>query len=127
LNIRQIAKWIADAERIAGFSGAGISTESGIPDFRTPGGIWSTNRIIEFDEYCSSRPARVEAWKQKFAIWPAMRDARPNAGHEAFVQLERQGKLIAMITQNIDGLHQRAGQSPDLVIDSTVPWSMRSA
>jgi NAD-dependent deacetylase len=117
MDIHEISRWIANAGRIVGFSGAGISTESGIPDFRTPGGIWSTNRIIDFEEYCSSRSARVESWKQKFAIWPAMRDAQPNAGHHAFVELERQGKLIAMITQNIDGLHQRAGQSSDLMIE----------
>lgn len=110
-------KWIAGARRIVGFSGAGISTESGIPDFRSPGGIWSTSRIIEFNEFVTSREARIESWHQKLTAWPEMREAKPNAGHLAFVELERRGQLEAMITQNIDGLHQRAGQSSDLVIE----------
>ena len=110
-------QWIADAGRIVGFTGAGISTESGIPDFRSPNGVWATNRMIEFDEFLRSRAARVESWRQKAAIWPEMRNALPNAGHRAFVELERRGQLTAMITQNIDGLHQRAGQDPRLVIE----------
>ena len=73
--------------------------------------------MIEYSEFLCSREARVEAWRQKSIAWPAMRDAKPNAGHHAFVELERRGKLTAMITQNIDGLHQRAGQSPELVIE----------
>jgi NAD-dependent deacetylase len=109
--------WIAASDKIVGFTGAGISTESGIPDFRSPGGVWARNRIIEFDEFVSSREARVEAWRQRVEMWPPMRDAQPNPGHCAFVELERRGKLRAMITQNIDGLHQRAGQSPERVIE----------
>jgi NAD-dependent deacetylase len=109
--------WIAKSNNVVGFTGAGISTESGIPDFRSPGGVWARNRIIEFDEFVASREARVEAWRQRVEMWPSMRDAMPNAGHLAFVELERRGKLKAMITQNIDGLHQRAGQSPDLVVE----------
>jgi NAD-dependent deacetylase len=110
-------RWIAEARRIVGFTGAGISTESGIPDFRSPGGVWSTARMIEYGEFIRSRAARIEAWRQKVIAWPAMRDAKPNAGHTAFVELERRGQLTAMITQNIDGLHQRAGQSADVVIE----------
>jgi NAD-dependent deacetylase len=117
MKFSEAVKLIADSTKIVGFSGAGISTESGIPDFRSPNGIWATNRIIEFDEFLSSRAARIEYWRQKVAMWPEMRDAKPNAGHYAFVELERRGKLIAMITQNIDRLHQRAGQSPELVIE----------
>jgi NAD-dependent deacetylase len=117
MQFADAVKLIAEAKRIAGFTGAGISTESGIPDFRSPHGIWATNRMIEFDEFISSRAARVESWRQKLALWPPMRAAEPNAGHRAFVELERRGKLLAMITQNIDGLHQRAGQSPRLVIE----------
>jgi NAD-dependent deacetylase len=117
MQFSEAVKLVAAAKRITGFTGAGISTESGIPDFRSPHGIWATNRMIEFDEFISSRSSRVESWRQKAAVWPAMRDAEPNAGHRAFVELERRGKLLAMITQNIDGLHQRAGQSPDLVIE----------
>ena len=109
MNITQAIKLIAQARHVVGFTGAGISTESGIPDFRSPGGVWSTNRIIEYDEFISSRTARIEAWRQKAIAWPEMRAAQPNAGHRAFVELERQGKLTALITQNIDGLHQEAG------------------
>lgn len=116
-DIAPARAWIAAASNIVGFTGAGISTESGIPDFRSPGGVWARNRIIEFDEFCASREARIEAWRQRVEMWPPMRDARPNPGHDAFVELERRGKLRAMITQNIDGLHQRAGQSPDLMIE----------
>ncbi len=114
---RRARDWIEASRRVAGFTGAGISTESGIPDFRGPNGVWTRNRVVEYGEFVSSREARIEYWRQKIESWPAMRDAAPNAGHGAFVELERQGRLSAMITQNIDGLHQRAGQSPELVIE----------
>ena len=117
MDLAPARSWIAASTNIVGFTGAGISTESGIPDFRSPNGVWARNRMIEFDEFVSSRAARIEYWRQKAESWPAMRDAVPNAGHLAFVDLERRGKLRAMITQNIDGQHQRAGQSPGLVIE----------
>jgi len=117
MNLDPGRRWIAGSQNIIGFTGAGISTESGIPDFRSPNGVWARNRMIEYQEFVSSRAGRIEYWRQKVESWPAMRDAAPNAGHGAFVELERQGKLQAMITQNIDGLHQRAGQSPALVIE----------
>ena len=109
--------WVAASRRIVGFTGAGISTESGIPDFRSPNGVWARNRTVYFDEFLRNREDRIEYWRQKVESWPAMRDAAPNPGHLAFVELERLGKLAAMVTQNIDGLHQRAGQSPGLVIE----------
>ena len=117
MQVREAKEWYSTARRIVGFTGAGISTESGIPDFRSPGGVWSTARMIEYGEFVSSRDARIESWRQKVIAWPVMRDAQPNAGHKAFVELERRGKRTAMITQNIDRLHQRAGQSPDRVIE----------
>ncbi|HYM12657.1 MAG TPA: Sir2 family NAD-dependent protein deacetylase [Bryobacterales bacterium] len=117
MTIAEAREWIARSSNIVGFTGAGISTESGIPDFRSLNGVWARNRTVEFGEFVSSRAGRIEYWRQKAESWPAMRDAKPNAGHLAFVELERQGKLRAMITQNIDGLHQRAGQSPELVIE----------
>lgn len=117
MTIDEAIEVIAGSKRIVGFSGAGISTESGIPDFRSPNGVWAKNRIIYFEEFLNDREARIESWRQKFLIWPGMRDAQPNAGHYAFAELERQGKLIAMITQNIDGLHQRAGNSAEKVIE----------
>lgn len=109
--------WLAAAQRVAGFTGAGISTESGIPDFRSPNGVWARNRTVYFDEFVSNREDRIEYWRQKVETWPGMRDAVPNAGHRAFVTLEKQGKLRAMITQNIDGLHRRAGQDLSLIIE----------
>lgn len=117
MNFAAARELIAQSSKITGFTGAGISTESGIPDFRSPGGVWSTNRIVYFDEFINDRAARSEAWRQKSLVWPAMRDAPPNAGHLAFAELERQGKLLALITQNIDGLHQRAGSSEEMVIE----------
>lgn len=117
MDLQYARQWIAEARRVAGFTGAGISTESGIPDFRSPGGVWARNRTVYFDEFVSNLADRVEYWRQKVEMWPEMRKAEPNAGHYAFVELERQGKLVAMITQNIDGLHRRAGQSPELMIE----------
>ena len=108
---------IAGASRIVGFTGAGISTESGVPDFRSPNGVWARNRIVDFQEFVSSEAGRVEYWRQKAAAWPAMRDARPNAGHHAFVELHRQGRLEALITQNIERLHQRSGLPADKVLE----------
>jgi len=117
MTFDQACELIAQSDKIVGFTGAGISTESGIPDFRSPGGVWTTNRMIYYDEFLNDRAARIEAWRQKFLIWPEMRDAQPNAGHLAFADLERRGKLLALITQNIDGLHQRAGNSTEMIIE----------
>jgi NAD-dependent deacetylase len=119
MNFNQAVELIAKSNRIVGFTGAGISTESGIPDFRSPNGVWANNRIIEYQEFISSRAGRVESWRQKVTMWPEMRDAQPNAGHLAFAELERRGKLRAMITQNIDGLHQRAGSTNVIELHGT--------
>jgi NAD-dependent deacetylase len=119
MNFDEAVKLIAKSNRIVGFTGAGISTESGIPDFRSPNGIWANNRIIEYQEFISSRTGRIEYWRQKVAMWPEMRDAQPNAGHLAFAELERRNKLRAMITQNIDGLHQRAGVTDVIELHGT--------
>ena len=115
--IEQARRWVRDAHSIVGFSGAGISTESGVPDFRGPDGVWARNRTVYFQEFLANEEDRVEAWRQRAAIWPEMRAARPNAGHMAFVGLARRGKLKAMITQNIERLHQRSGLSPHLVLE----------
>ena len=108
---------VADASRIVGFTGAGISTESGVPDFRSPDGVWAQNRTVDFQEFVSSEAGRIEYWRQKAAAWPAMRVAQPNAGHHAFVELHRQGRLEALITQNIERLHQRSGLPADKVLE----------
>ena len=108
---------VAGASRIVGFTGAGISTESGVPDFRSPGGVWAENRIVDFQEFVSSEAGRIEYWRQKSIGWPAMRDAQPNAGHHAFFELHRQGRLDALVTQNIERLHQRSGVPAEKVFE----------
>jgi NAD-dependent deacetylase len=105
------------AERLLVFTGAGISTGSGIPDFRGPQGIWKTRQPVYFSEFLTSEEARIEYWDYKLESWPAMRDATPNAAHRALVDLQNAGKLLAVVTQNIDGLHQKAGLPEELVIE----------
>jgi NAD-dependent deacetylase len=116
------AELVSKAERIAVLTGAGISTASGIPDFRGPQGVWTKNpaaqAMFDIDEYVASRAVRVEAWKFRLAA-PAW-TAEPNAGHLALVDLERQGRLAGLITQNIDGLHQRAGSTAVHELHGTV-------
>ena len=116
-GVPEARRLVAGASRIVGFTGAGISTESGVPDFRSPDGVWARNRIVDFQEFVSSEAGRIEYWRQKVAAWPAMRDARPNAGHDAFVELHRQSRLEALVTQNIERLHQRSGLPADKVLE----------
>ncbi len=99
------------------FTGAGISTESGIPDFRSPGGIWTKYRPVDFADFLRSEDMRREAWRRKFATHGAVQDAKPNLGHRAVAELVRRGKVPSVITQNIDGLHQRSGVPDDRVIE----------
>ncbi len=112
-----LAGLIRGAERILVFTGAGISTGSGIQDFRGPQGVWKTRRPVYLREFMASEEARVEYWDQKLEAWPSFRQAQPNAAHQAIVQLERAGKVAMVVTQNIDGLHARAGTSPDLLVE----------
>jgi NAD-dependent deacetylase len=102
---------------VAGFTGAGISTESGVPDFRSPGSPWLKNQPIPFEAYIRSREARREAWRRKFTMDDLYRDARPSRGHLALASLVAAGKMPAIITQNIDGLQQQAGVPPEKVIE----------
>jgi NAD-dependent deacetylase len=110
---------VAKASRIVALTGAGISTESGIPDFRGPNGLWTRNpgaeRLSSLQAYVSDPEVRRRSWRAR-AEHTAWR-AEPNAGHRALVSLERAGRLVAILTQNIDGLHQRAGSSPELVLE----------
>jgi len=114
-----VAGWVGAAQRVTVLTGAGISTDSGIPDFRGPNGVWTRDpeaaRLVTLDTYLAEPEVRRRAWGSRRAH-PAW-DARPNAGHAALVMLERTGRLVAIVTQNIDGLHQRAGSSPDRVIE----------
>jgi NAD-dependent deacetylase len=118
-DIDRIRSWVEASTHIVALTGAGISTESGIPDFRGPHGLWTTNpqaeKLSNIHYYMSDGEIRKLAWQTRLDH-PAWR-AAPNAGHRALVTLERRGKLHALVTQNIDGLHQRAGSSPDKVIE----------
>lgn len=118
---------VSGAKRVVVLTGAGISTDSGIPDFRGPQGVWTKNpkaeRTSSLQHYLSDPEVRVIAWQNRLHS-PAW-DAAPNAGHQALVNLERQGKLHTLVTQNIDELHQRAGSSPEIVVE--VHGTMRRA
>ncbi|MGI8682646.1 MAG: SIR2 family NAD-dependent protein deacylase [Mycobacteriales bacterium] len=115
----RVASWIAEARVIAVLTGAGISTDSGIPDYRGPQGLWTRDpgaqRLVSIDAYLADPEVRRRAWASRRAH-PAW-TAAPNAGHRALVDLERSGRLVALITQNIDELHQRAGSSPELTLE----------
>jgi NAD-dependent deacetylase len=118
-ELRAIARWIAAARSVVALTGAGISTESGIPDFRGPNGLWNKDpgaeRLSSLEHYMSDREVRIAAWQLRLSH-PAW-TAEPNAGHRALAEMERRGKLAALVTQNIDGLHQMAGSSPERVIE----------
>lgn len=115
-GVEQLGDMIAHASVIVPFTGAGISTESGIPDFRSPGGLWTRNRPIPFEEFVARQDARDEAWRRRFAMDSTFVTARPSRGHRALAALYKSGKIPAVITQNIDNLHQASGfATPDVV------------
>ena len=116
-GVEGLGDMIAEASIIVPFTGAGISTECGIPDFRSPGGIWTRNRPISFDEFVASPEARMESWRRRFAMNATFEAAIPGRGHRALASLYRAGKVPAIITQNIDNLHQMSGFAPDDVIE----------
>ena len=108
---------IDEARAVVPFTGAGISTECGIPDFRSPGGFWTKNQPIPFDEYMASGAARDESWRRRFAMLDQFGQAEPGRGHRALASLYRAGKIPGLITQNIDNLHQASGIAADDVIE----------
>ncbi|MGO8917981.1 MAG: SIR2 family NAD-dependent protein deacylase [Stellaceae bacterium] len=116
-DIAELAHLLQQARRVVLFTGAGISTESGIPDFRSPGGIWTRYKPIDFGDFLRSEEARREAWRRKFATDPTIRAAEPNRGHRAVAALVQRGKARSVITQNIDGLHQASGVPEACVIE----------
>ncbi len=113
----RLAEMIERSRRMVVFTGAGISTESGIPDFRSPGGVWSRMKPIYFQEFVASEERRREAWTRAFSGVAGWVGAEPNAGHRAIARLMEQGKISAVITQNVDNLHQDAGAPADKVIE----------
>lgn len=118
-DIELTANWLRRAKSAVVFTGAGISTESGIPDFRSPGGVWSKYRTVYFDEFCESDEARHEYWKQKTEAHVEFAAAEPNIGHKTIAKWEEQGTIRGVITQNIDGLHQIAGSRDVLELHGT--------
>jgi NAD-dependent deacetylase len=112
-----LARLVLDARIIAGFTGAGISTECGVPDFRSPGSPWMVNKPIPFQAFTASAEARQEAWRRKFAMDDSYAGAAPGQGHRALAALHHAGKMPVLITQNIDGLHQRSGLPDSAVIE----------
>ena len=116
---QQVAAWLREADGSVAFTGAGISTESGIPDFRSPGGIWSKSQPVMYDDFLASAAARHEYWRQKCAAHADFAAAEPNAGHLALAGWEQRELLRGVITQNIDGLHQAAGSRNVLELHGT--------
>jgi len=113
----KLAAMIDEARRVVVFSGAGISTESGVPDFRSPGGVWSKMKPIYFDEFVGNEARRREAWTRTFAGTAGWTGAKPNTGHAAVARLVASGKVSSVITQNVDNLHQDSGVPADQVIE----------
>lgn len=113
----QLKALLEAARRVVVFTGAGISTESGIPDFRSPGGVWSKMKPIYFQDFVRSEEMRREAWRRVFAKSAGWTGAQPNAGHYAVARLVEQGKVSSVITQNVDNLHQDSGVPADKVIE----------
>ena len=126
-DIERVGRWLAEAVRVTVLTGAGISTDSGIPDFRGPQGVWTKNPAAEkastLQNYVADPEVRRNAWRVRAeaALW----SAQPNAGHRAIVDIQRAGKLHGLVTQNIDELHQKAGTDPELVIEvhGTAWWT----
>jgi NAD-dependent deacetylase len=115
--IDRLKELIGGSRVLLPFTGAGISTECGIPDFRSPGGLWTKNKPIPFDAFLSSQEMRNEAWRRRFALEEHFSAARPGRGHRALASLYRAGKVPAVVTQNIDNLHQASGIPPDRVVE----------
>lgn len=117
-EIGALGRLILQSKRIVALTGAGISTESGIPDFRSPGGLWTSGiKPITYQDFVASEEARLEDWRRRFKMNADFAAARPNAGHLGLARLANEGRLLALITQNIDGLHQRAGTPSKSVIE----------
>lgn len=116
-SIDRLKTMIEKSRRAVVFTGAGISTESGIPDFRSPGGIWTKYQPIDFRDFMASEDMRRESWRRKFASDAVMKAAKPNRGHLAVAKLVQSGKVSSVITQNVDGLHQLSGVPDEKVIE----------
>ena len=116
-KLLQLKVLIENSQRLVVFTGAGISTDSGIPDFRSKGGIWTKYKPIDFRDFIADEEQRRASWRIKFATESLIADAKPNIGHQAIAKLHKAGKLSSVITQNIDGLHQASGIPDEAVIE----------
>ena len=116
-RLAEFRRILDNSKRAVIFTGAGISTESGIPDFRSPGGVWTKYTPIQYDDYISSEEARRESWQRKFDDSYGFAEAEPNRGHRAIEKLVRDGKVSAVITQNTDGLHLKSGVPEENIIE----------
>ena len=117
MKLEEFAQKLRGSSDVVVFTGAGISTESGIPDFRSPGGIWTRYKPVMFQDYVRSEAARVEAWKRRLDGWEQYKNAKPNIGHYFVNTLNVKEKLIGLITQNVDGLHSVAGLPDDKIVE----------
>ena len=117
MRLEKFAARLRGCRDIVFFTGAGISTESGVPDFRSPGGIWTRYAPVYFSEFMSSEAARIRSWKMKREIHDLYKNVRPNIGHYAIRAFEERGQLLGLITQNIDGLHGLAGVSEEKIVE----------
>lgn len=115
--IQSLSDFLRKAEKLFVFTGAGISTDSGIPDFRGPDGVWKRRQPVYYQDFMAYEESRVEYWEYKLEWWEQNRSAQPNSIHSAIAELEKQGKILKVVTQNIDGLHSIAGTSPGKLIE----------
>ena len=116
-DVEILRDFLGESSRAVVFTGAGISTESGIPDFRSPGGVWTKNQPVYFQDFIESEDARRESWRRKIETDKVMLEAKPNLGHLAISKLAQRGGVASLITQNIDGLHQASGVPDDMIIE----------
>lgn len=116
-QIEKFKSVVESSLKIVGFTGAGISTESGISDYRSQGGLWDKFTPVYFEEFLANEKKRIEYWERKQAVWDSIYNAQPNKGHLFFKELYDQGKLTGMITQNIDGLHEKSGLPKEIIIN----------
>ena len=117
MTLREFAREIRGRRDIVFFTGAGISTESGVPDFRSPGGIWTRYQPVYFSDFMTSEEARIRSWKMKKETHELYKNVKPNIAHYAIAEFEKRGRLLGVITQNIDGLHAIAGVSPEKIVE----------
>ena len=117
MKLEDFAGRLRESRDVVFFTGAGISTESGVPDFRSPGGVWTRYQPVYFQDFISSEPARVRHWKLKKETYDLYKNVKPNIAHCAISEFEKRGKLLGLITQNVDGLHSLAGVSDEKLVE----------